>query len=142
MSEDELFESSGNELPKDLFNLSIAQLRELAKAHNIKVSATRKADIVFLLQEAGITNTDGVELKEEVVKEAPKKEEEPVAKTSPVTLTGKIALFSERNRFNSDFGRLSVGYNIVNAAQKEFWLNFSGVREATPKEVAKHYGVK
>ena len=139
------FVPTGKELPKDLFNLTISQLRQLAKAKGVSVTGTRKADIVFMLQEAGITSSEGVELSEEAEPEIvkPSKKDQNISPkgSSPIE-TGKIAIYSERNRFNSEYGRIDKGYNIVTEKQKKFWTKFDGVREATPKEVAKYYGVK
>lgn len=134
------------ELSKDLFSLTISQLRQVAKDNNVQVFGTRKADIIFMLQEAGITSADGVEpVEEPTPEEKPKaKKVEKEAKVKEITVTEKIALYSERNLASSEFGRLNVGYNIVTPAQKDFWLKAKPkvVREATPKEVAKYYGVK
>ena len=135
---------SGNELPADLFKLTMAQLKKVAKHHNVAVVGTRKADIIFMLNEAGIKDASGVSFDEEPSKPVvePKKEQVENVKGEQTTVITKIAVYSEKNRFNSEFGRLQKGYNIVSPAQKEFWLKFAGVREATPKEVAKYYGVK
>lgn len=146
MSDDDLFDKpNGTELPKELFGLSVSQLKKVAKHHNVSVVGTRKADIIFMLNEAGITNAEGVDLDEPTAAEKnvkPKKESEENKKEKQPILTGKIAIYSEKNRFNSDFGRIERGYTIVSPAQRDFWLKFPGVREATPKEVAKYYGVK
>lgn len=136
---------TGKELPKDLFNLTISQLRQLAKAKGVSVSGTRKADIIFMLQEAGVTSSEGVELSDDVEPEIvkPSKKDQPISPkgSNPIEI-GKIAIYSERNRFNSEYGRIEKGYNIVSVKAKDFWVKFDGVREATPKEVAKYYGVK
>lgn len=135
---------TGNELPADLFQLTISQLKKVAKHHNVSVVGTRKADIIFMLNEAGIKSADGVTFDEEpsdMVVE-PKKEQPKNVKGEQIIATTKIAVYSEKNRFSSEFGRIERGYNIVSPAQKDFWLKFPGVREATPKEVAKYYGVK
>lgn len=134
---------TGKELPADLFKLTVAELKKVAKHNNVSVSGTRKADIIFMLNEAGITNAEGVDFNDvvEPVVEA-KKERKTTVGEKPHIETGKIALYSEKNRFSSDFGRIEKGYTIVTPAQKDFWIRFPGVREATPKEVAKYYGVK
>jgi hypothetical protein len=147
MSDDDLdLKPTGNELPADLFQLTVSQLKKVAKANNVAVSGTRKADIIFMLKEAGVTDANGVDLKEEpkssVVADDEKKSEAKSVKGGPDIVISKIAVYSEKNRFSSDFGRIEKGYNIVSPAQKDFWLKFPGVREATPKEVAKYYGVK
>lgn len=145
MSTDDLdIKPTGNELPADLFKLTVNQLKRVAKHHNVSVIGTRKADIIFMLNEAGIKNADGVTFDEEPPSTAveTKKEEPENVKGEQIIVTTKIAVYSEKNRFNTEFGRIDKGYNIVSPAQRDFWLKFPGVREATPKEVAKYYGVK
>lgn len=52
----------------------------------------------------------------------------------------KVALWSSSNVRWSGVGSLSKGYNIINKEAAEKWLTRNGVREATPEEVATHYG--
>lgn len=52
----------------------------------------------------------------------------------------KVALWSASNVRWSGVGSLSKGYNIINKEAAEKWLGRNGVREATPEEVATHYG--
>jgi hypothetical protein len=52
----------------------------------------------------------------------------------------KVALWSASNVRWTGVGSLSKGYNIINKEAAEKWLNRNGVREATPEEVATHYG--
>lgn len=52
----------------------------------------------------------------------------------------KVALWSNRNKYLAGAGSLSTGYNIVKKEASELWLNVSGVRVATPEEVAAYYG--
>jgi hypothetical protein len=52
----------------------------------------------------------------------------------------KTALWSASNVRWSGVGSLSKGYNIINKEAAEKWLTRNGVREATPEEVATHYG--
>jgi len=69
------------------------------------------------------------------------KAEKVVKKTAePVLLPeGKTALFSTRNLYASDFGKINVGYNIVPNKYVDFWLKQHGVRVATPEEVAEAF---
>ena len=53
----------------------------------------------------------------------------------------KVAVFSEKNMNWNGIGRVSPGYNIVTKEAAEKWLTRKGIREATPKEVAAHYGL-
>lgn len=52
----------------------------------------------------------------------------------------KVALWSNKNIRWTNVGELSKGYNIVTKEAAEKWLDKSGIREATPQEVAAHYG--
>lgn len=52
----------------------------------------------------------------------------------------KVALWSASNVRWTGVGSLSKGYNIINKEAAEKWLTRNGVREATPEEVATHYG--
>lgn len=52
----------------------------------------------------------------------------------------KVALWSSSNVRWTGVGSLSKGYNIINKEAAEKWLTRNGVREATPEEVATHYG--
>lgn len=52
----------------------------------------------------------------------------------------KVALWSASNIRWTGVGSLSKGYNIINKEAAEKWLTRNGVREATPEEVATHYG--
>lgn len=51
-----------------------------------------------------------------------------------------VAVYSESNLSKIGLGKLTKGYNIVNKEAAQMWLQTSRVREATPEEVAKHYG--
>lgn len=52
----------------------------------------------------------------------------------------KVALWSSKNARWSGVGEVSKGYNIVTKEAAEQWLTKAGIREATPEEVAAHYG--
>lgn len=54
--------------------------------------------------------------------------------------SNKVALWSNKNIRWSGIGTLSKGYNIVTKEAAEQWLVREGIREATPEEVATHYG--
>lgn len=69
-------------------------------------------------------------------------EKKPKAKKETKQDQDVVALYSEGNMFQSKWGELSKGYNIVKKEYAEKWLQFKQVRIATPEEVAKYYGVK
>lgn len=52
----------------------------------------------------------------------------------------KVALWSGKNIRWTGVGELSKGYNIVTKEAADKWLTKAGIREATPEEVATHYG--
>jgi hypothetical protein len=60
--------------------------------------------------------------------------------TMPKEEVDKVAIYSEKNMRWGLLGTLSMGYNIVNKEEAEKWLTLKAVREATPQEVATHYG--
>ena len=55
-------------------------------------------------------------------------------------LPDKVALYSVKNKHNSQIGSLKFGYNIVTKEVADKWLAIKGVRLATPEEVANYYG--
>ena len=52
----------------------------------------------------------------------------------------KVALWSDKNIRWSGVGTLSKGYNIVTKEAAAKWLEKSGIRDASPEEVATYYG--
>ncbi len=52
----------------------------------------------------------------------------------------EVALYSHRNMRWELVGELEHGFNIVSKEAAEKWVTRPGVRVATPKEVAKHFG--
>lgn len=63
-----------------------------------------------------------------------------VVEEAPAEDTNKVALWSDKNLRWSGLGTLVKGYNIVTKEAAEKWLSRGGIREATPEEVAAHYG--
>jgi len=57
-------------------------------------------------------------------------------KVNPKPEVEKVALFAENNVYSEDFGKISIGYNIVTKKASEFWLKRRDIRLATPEEVA------
>lgn len=52
----------------------------------------------------------------------------------------KVAVHSKKNMRWQGVGQISAGYNIVKREDAEKWVTLSGVRLATPEEVASYYG--
>lgn len=107
---------------EELKTKSVFEIKSYAKKNNIdlKDSKTKKEMLSIL---------EGKEEKKDIPKD-----------DGP----DKIALYSDRNKHNSDKkkGSLKVGYNIVTKEAAEWWLSRKGVRIATPEELARHYGIE
>lgn len=52
-----------------------------------------------------------------------------------------VAVYSTRNVTWPGVGTVSKGYNVVTQEQAEQWKKRSHIREATPEEVAREFGV-
>ena len=65
---------------------------------------------------------------------------EPVAVVEPKKEPEKVALWSSKNMRWGGTGYLEKGYNLVIKEVADKWLTRNGVREASPEEVAAHYG--
>lgn len=59
---------------------------------------------------------------------------------SPETVE-KVAIHSDKNYYWASAGKIYRGYNIVAKEKADKWLTKTGVRLATPEEVAKEFGV-
>ena len=57
------------------------------------------------------------------------------------TPVDKVAIFSQKNMHWQGIGAVTKGYNIVTKEAADKWLTRKGIREATPQEVATHYGL-
>lgn len=62
------------------------------------------------------------------------------AAVEPEPTETKVAVWSDKHIRWSGVGALIKGYNIVTKEAADKWLSRSGIREATPEEVAAHYG--
>lgn len=62
--------------------------------------------------------------------------EEPVQEDN----SEKVAVWSNKNIRWTGVGSLTKGYNIVAKEVADMWLKRDGIREATPEELATHYG--
>jgi hypothetical protein len=136
-------------------DMSIAKLREYAKANGIKLqSATKKADIVAILEAA---------TPEELTFEAPAdatpsvvtaptedaraaREEEEIARRletqevpdmKPKPQDDKVCVYSERKYSSSKLGKLDLGYNIVKEDLARIWIRLPDVRAASKDELAR-----
>ena len=106
----------------DEFNkMTVPQLKSYAKKNSIDVfGATTKIDLLEAILPF-VPREDHIEVKSNTPQE-------------------KVAVYSERNLHWNGVGQLQKGYNIVTKEASVKWLKHKAVREATPTEVAKHYG--
>ena len=129
---------------EDLSLKTIKELKEYAEENNISLGdAKTKANILskILNTQSRIPEDKDLEKPENVIaspvlsnKSATKGTPE---KPSPL----KVAVYSQKNLRWNMIGSLTPGYNIVTKEEAEKWLTISSVREATPEEVANHYGL-
>jgi len=66
--------------------------------------------------------------------------EKPAVVEKPVDDSNKVAVWSDKNIRWTGVGALIKGYNIVTKEAADKWLSRGGIREATPEEVATHFG--
>lgn len=57
------------------------------------------------------------------------------------TVQEKVAIHSTRNVYMPGVGKVLKGYNIVKREIADKWLSRDHIREATPEEVAREYGL-
>lgn len=57
------------------------------------------------------------------------------------SIYNKVALYSPKNIYWPNVGKLKKGYNIVSIDKAEQWLKKEGIRSVTPEEVARGYGL-
>lgn len=110
------------EVVEDFSKKTIPQLKAYAKKNNIDLFGTNTKEEIL---EAILPFVP--------MEDAPKKED-------PKKPKEKIALYSKGNIFWNGVGSLEKGYNIVTKEASVKWLTKKTVREATPQEIAKHYG--
>ena len=107
----------------DQFNkMTVPQLKSYAKKNKIDLLGA---------------NTK-VEMLEAILPFVPREEEVKVKKVEKPK--EKVALYSKGNIHWTGVGSLERGYNIVTKEESVKWLTRKNVREATPQEIAKHYG--
>lgn len=112
------------EVIEEFTQKSISELQEYAEKNNIDIvgAETQK------------------ELLEAILPFVPREDDVEEKKAIAESQKEKVAVFSKGNIFWSGVGSLTKGYNIVTKEASVKWLTKKSVREATPQEVAKHYG--
>lgn len=115
--------STTKEVIEKFNKMTMPQLKSYAKKNKIDlVGASTKVEIL-----------------EAILPFVPREDEE--AKVVKINKTKeKVAIFSSGNIHWNGVGTLEKGYNIVTKEESVQWLTRKNVREATPQEVAKHYG--
>ena len=117
--------STTKEVIEKFNKMTVPQLKSYAKKNDIDLfGANTKVEILEAILPF-VPRED--EPKETKKKESPKE---------------KVALYSNGNITWSGVGSLEKGYNIVTKEAAEKWLTRKTVREASPQEVARHYGKK
>lgn len=128
---------------------NLSELREMAQELGIDPNGLRKGQLVEAIEtkannvisvpksEASsdpniVSDSSGV-IGSDVEFNAPGPEPDPTV--------GKVAVYSERNLSWTGVGKLKLGYNFLTKEDAEKWLVHRLVREATPEEVAEHFGV-
>jgi len=107
---------------EELKTKTVFEIKSYAKKNNIDLKeAKTKMDMLNILQGKTI-----------------------VLIPEPEKTLKKIALYSDHNKYslNKEKGSLKVGYNIVTKEAADWWLSRKGVRQATPEEMARYYGVQ
>jgi hypothetical protein len=62
-------------------------------------------------------------------------------KEKEVVVFEKVAIHSTKNVYWPGVGKVSKGYNIIKRELAEKWLDREYIREATPQEIAREYGL-
>lgn len=140
---------------KKLSTRTVQELKMIAKEKGIKVDGLKKAQIVEALETEGnnvitsvkpsgipsdpsaTSNAQGVLISPQPAKvqTVPKPEPKPEEDET------KVALYVSRNLAWNGVGKLSQGFNFVSREVADKWLTLRAVREASPEEVASHYGI-
>ena len=109
------------EVIEEFNKMTVPQLKSYAKKNKIDV----------------VGSNTKLELLEAILPFVPRDDHKETKSSTPQP---KVAVYSERNLHWNGVGQLQKGYNIVTKEVSEKWLKHRAVREATPAEVAKHYG--
>lgn len=150
----------------DFSKMTVAKLKEYASDNGIDLgSAKTKTAILSVLTDTE-SNISLAEEGENVIgsEKIIKEKRTPISNTKPdengvmtvgsadtfknkefkketSTPEGRIAVYSEKNMNWVGVGSVTKGYNIVTKEASDKWLTRKGIREASPEEVASHYGL-
>ena len=143
---------------KKLSARTLGELKLIAESQGINTDGLKRLEIAEAIEASGgqvitsmnvnpsgtpsqtsaTTNDSGVLISPQPEKIKAKRGNNP--EPSPVE-TDKVALFALRNLSWDSVGKLDKGDNFVTKEVAELWLQHKAVREASPEEVAAHFGV-
>jgi hypothetical protein len=149
----------------DFTTMTIAEIKTYAENNNIDISGVRtKAEIIGKIvgfqakvnadeeRPANIIESKSIRMEPRVPLSSTATNDNNIVSSRPADNSFqkiikeektniKTALYSNKNIHWVGLGHISKGYNIVTKEEAEKWLTRTGIREATPEEVAKHYGL-
>lgn len=135
--------------PEEFVNMTVAELKSYAKKNDMDLFGTSTKEEILEVVLSFYPRVEGdraedlpkaPEKKSKALKNEDSKQDQ--KKEPTVVPTDKVVVFSSKNMHWDEVGNLKVGFNIIKKEAADKWLaRKSGVvREATPQELAKHYG--
>ena len=150
----------------DFSTMTVAKLKEYAEENNIDLGSAKtktailsvitqtKSNISVAEEASSVIGSERLKLPKRSPVSNTRTNEEGVLtvgsadtfknkefKKDTKTPDDKVAIFSEKNMHWQGIGTVTKGYNIVKKEAAEKWLTRKGIREATPQELATHYGL-
>ena len=126
MTESSNVEPKKNPVPKNFQKNTDIITNSVARAKN--KNGKNEMNVIGLVGDGAIGSA-----KKQIV---PKEQKQKVVRKKE-----KSAVYSTRNVFWPGVGKLLKGYNIIERDKLDQWLTRSHVREATPEEVAREFGL-
>lgn len=141
---------------KKLSARTLGELKMIAEAQGINTDGLKRVEIAEAIESQGgqvitsmntnpsgtpssaMTNDSGILISPQPEKIKAQRGHEP--EPSPVKVD-KVALYAIRNLSWPGVGKLDKGYNFVTKEVADKWLQHKAVRQASPEEVASHFGV-
>lgn len=142
---------------KNLSRRTLGELKLIAKEQGINAEGLKRMEIVAAIETSGgqvitsmntkpnsesapsaTTNDSGVLISPQPEKIRQKRDSGAHPES---TDADKVAIFAVRNLSWPGVGKVEKGYNFVTREAAEKWVTHRAVREATPEEVAAHFGV-
>lgn len=143
---------------KKLSARTLGELKLIAESQGINTDGLKRVEIAEAIEASGgqvitsmnvnpsgtpsqtsaTTNDSGILISPQPEKIKAQRGNNP--EPSPVE-ADKVALYALRNLSWPGVGKLDKGYNFVTKEVADKWLQHKAVREASPTEVASHFGV-